>query len=65
MGLTRIEMNDATLDQLRLVLGGSPTLSGLGAAVPDWCGATPLVVNDLLPDGVLRLVDDDDEALVV
>lgn len=66
MGLTAIEANTATLDRLRHDLRATnlqdPQAAGVLAA---WLTGVPLVVNDLLPDDVLRMVDDNDDAVLV
>ena len=64
MGLTAIEANTATLNRLRHDLQAT-NLQTAHAALAAWLTSVPLVVNDLLPDDVLRMVDDNDDAVLV
>ena len=64
MGLTAIEANTATVDLLRKALVQTD-LQPAPEALAAWLTGVPLVVNDLLPDDVLRLVDDDDDVVLV
>ncbi len=59
--LKAIEVNTVTLQQLRLGLKADDGKyltqpAGMTGAAFDQLGATPLVVNDRLPDGVARMV---------